>query len=124
MRMHWPTLRRTLSESLHEGTYEPGTIRRVWIPKAGGGQRGLGIPNVIDRVVAEAVRLVLEPVYEPTFHTSSHAPACQAASRLGVGRGEVAIRPSRKRKSIWKKDTNTWWISIWRISSIECITSD
>ena len=50
----------------------PGDIRRVWIPKTGGGQRGLGIPNVIDRVVQEAVRLVLEPLYEPTFHRSSH----------------------------------------------------
>ncbi len=42
------------------------------IPKAGGGQRGLGIPNVTDRVVCEAVRQTLEPVWEPTFHASSH----------------------------------------------------
>ena len=42
------------------------------IPKAGGGQRGLGIPDVIDRVVQEAVRQVLEPLWEPTFHPSSH----------------------------------------------------
>jgi len=38
----------------------------------GGGQRGLGIPNVVDRVVMEAVRQVLEPLFEPTFHPSSH----------------------------------------------------
>lgn len=63
-----PTLRRALLA----GDYRPGDIRRVWIPKAGGGQRGLGIPNVVDRVVQEAVRAVLEPLYEPTFHESSH----------------------------------------------------
>jgi group II intron reverse transcriptase/maturase len=61
-----------LTDSLLSGTFRPGDVRRVWIPKAGGGQRGLGIPNVIDRVVSEAVRLVLEPLYEPTFHASSH----------------------------------------------------
>jgi group II intron reverse transcriptase/maturase len=61
-----------LRSALLEGSYKPGEIRRVWIPKAGGGQRGLGIPNVIDRVVQEAVRQVLEPVYEPVFHPNSH----------------------------------------------------
>ena len=63
-----PRLRRALLD----GTYRPGDIRRVWIPKPGGGQRGLGIPNVIDRWVQQAVLQVLEPIFEPTFHSSSH----------------------------------------------------
>lgn len=61
-----------LHVALLEGSYRPGMIRRVWIPKSSGGQRGLGIPNVIDRLVQEAVRRVLSPHYEPTFHGSSH----------------------------------------------------
>ena len=61
-----------LKSALLNGTYAPGDIRRVWIEKAGGGPRGLGIPNVIDRVVQESVRMVLEPLYEPTFHEGSH----------------------------------------------------
>jgi retron-type reverse transcriptase len=44
----------------------------VWIPKSGGGQRGLGIPNVIDRVVGQALTQVMTPHYNPTFHLSSH----------------------------------------------------
>ena len=61
-----------LQQQLLEGTYHPGDIRRVWIPKANGKQRGLGIPNVIDRVVQQAVCSVLSPNYEETFHDSSH----------------------------------------------------
>jgi len=72
VREHLEELIPELSRSLLEGTYQPGSIRRVWIQKTGGGQRGLGIPDVIDRTVQEAVRRVLEPVYEPTFHESSH----------------------------------------------------
>ena len=72
VRAHLPALLQKLAAELLSGTYEPGNIRRVWIPKSGGGQRGLGIPNVIDRVVQEGVRQVLEPLYEPTFHDASH----------------------------------------------------
>jgi RNA-directed DNA polymerase len=72
LREQWPVVLPKLHASLLDGSYRPGVIRRANIPKAGGGQRGLGIPNVVDRVVCEAVRQVLEPVYEPTFHPSSH----------------------------------------------------
>jgi group II intron reverse transcriptase/maturase len=71
-RMHLPEILPVLESVLLDGTYTPGSIRRVWIPKAGGGERGLGIPNVVDRVVQEAVRMVLEPLYEPTFRDESH----------------------------------------------------
>ena len=83
VRKHLPRLLPKLTKELLKGTYQPGNIRRVWIPKGGGGQRGLGIPNVVDRVVAEAVRLLLEPLYEPTFHDQSHGfrpgRSCQTA---------------------------------------------
>ncbi len=68
----WPTVLPELQADLLAGTYRPGEIRRAFIPKAGGGQRGLGIPDVVDRVVCEAVRQVLEPLFEPTFNPSSH----------------------------------------------------
>ena len=73
-----------VSRQLLEGRYNPGDIRRKWIPKPGGkGQRGLGIPNVVDRMVQEAIRMVLEPLYEPKFHPSSHGfrpiRGCQTA---------------------------------------------
>lgn len=61
-----------IRDALRSGTFQPGDIRRVWIPKPGGGQRGLGIPNVVDRVVQQAVLQILEPIWDPTFHSSSH----------------------------------------------------
>ena len=72
LREQWPIAGPKLAAELLDGSYRPGAIRRANIPKAGGGMRGLGIPNVTDRVVCEAVRQVLEPVFEPTFHPSSH----------------------------------------------------
>jgi len=61
-----------LHRTLRNGSYRPGNIRRVWIPKSSGGKRGLGIPDVVDRIVQQAVLQVLSPHYEPTFHASSH----------------------------------------------------
>ncbi|MBX3421765.1 MAG: hypothetical protein KF752_09450 [Pirellulaceae bacterium] len=69
---HAPQLLADLHQALMDGTYIPGDIRRVWIPKPGGGERGLGIPNVVDRIVQQAVLQVLEPIFEPSFHNSSH----------------------------------------------------
>ena len=83
VREHLDDVLMALISALQSGTYVPGDIRRVWIPKAGGGQRGLGIPNVVDRVAQEAIRMVLEPLYEPTFHAQSHgfrpARSCHTA---------------------------------------------
>ena len=98
VREHLPTILPTLSRSLLDGSYRPGEIRRVMIPKSGGGERGLGIPNVVDRMVQEAVRSVLEALYEPTFHPSSHGfrpkrschtAVAQARTYLAEGYGWV-----------------------------------
>ena len=83
VRDHLPQVISELGPALLAGRYTPGDIRRVWIPKPGGGERGLGIPNVVDRMVQEAVRRVIEPLYEPHFHPSSHGfrpgRSCQTA---------------------------------------------
>lgn len=72
VREHLPEILSRLQKELVRGAYEPGKIRRVWIRKSGGGERGLGIPDVIDRLVQQAVYQILSPHYEPTFHASSH----------------------------------------------------
>lgn len=60
-----------LSAKLKEGTYIPHNVRRVMIPKTDGGERPLGIPTVEDRIVQQAIVNILEPIFEPTFHSNS-----------------------------------------------------
>jgi len=67
LKHHWPRLK----EDLLRGAYIPQPVKRVEIPKPGGGVRKLGIPTVVDRFIQQAILQVLQPEWDPEFSESS-----------------------------------------------------
>lgn len=68
LRKHWEGIR----AKLDRGTYVPSPVKRVTIPKPDGGERQLGIPTVLDRMIQQAKQQVLSPIFEETFSAHSY----------------------------------------------------
>jgi RNA-directed DNA polymerase len=91
LREYWPSIK----EDLLAGRYEPSPIRKVEIPKPGGGMRQLGIPTVLDRLIQQGLHQVLQPIFDPGFSASSygfrpgrgaHQAVAQAKAYMAAGK--------------------------------------
>jgi len=87
LKIHWPEIR----AQLETGRYRPAPVRKVEIPKPGGGRRMLGIPTVLDRFIQQALHQVLSPLFEGTFseHSYGFRPGRSAGQAVCAARGYI-----------------------------------
>ena len=92
IREDWPQIR----EALLSGTYQPSPVRKVEIPKPGGGTRMLGIPTVMDRMIQQAVLQTLTPIFDPTFSADSYGFRPGRSAHQAVERAREHIAEGRR----------------------------
>ena len=88
----WPRLR----EELLAGRYHPQPVKRVAIPKSGGGMRELGIPTVVDRFIQQALLQVLQPIFDPTFSDSSFGFRPGRSAHQAVLKAQQYVQEGRR----------------------------
>jgi group II intron reverse transcriptase/maturase len=92
LRADWPRIR----EQLLRGSYEPSPVRKVEIPKPGGGKRTLGIPTVMDRMIQQALHQALTPIFDPTFSEDSYGFRTGRSTHQAVLRAKEHIEAGHR----------------------------
>jgi len=85
-----------IETKLRVGAYKPGAVRAVEIPKGSGGVRTLGIPNVSDRMIQQAIHQVLSPVWEPDFSDHSHGFRPNRSAHDAVSEAQAYVKVGKK----------------------------